>query len=71
MTTEIGIKLNIKPQIHFDKEVTMNVNVDLTELVSMVEGHPWTAKRQIKTPSLGQRQRNSGYRRSDEKQERC
>lgn len=48
-TSEIGIKLSVTPQIHQDKEVTMDVTVDQTELVSLVEGHPWTAKRMIKT----------------------
>lgn len=48
-TSEIGIKLSVKPQIHQDGEVTMDVMVDQTELVSLVEGHPWTAKRSIKT----------------------
>ncbi len=48
-TSEIGIKLKVKPQIHHDGEISMEVNVDQTELVSMVEGHPWTAKRQINT----------------------
>lgn len=48
-TSEIGIKLSVKPQIHQDREVTMDVTVDQTELISLVEGHPWTAKRSIKT----------------------
>jgi general secretion pathway protein D len=48
-TTDIGIKLGIQPFIHKNNEITMNVDIDLTELVQFVEGHPWTAKRLIKT----------------------
>ncbi|MBP7633991.1 hypothetical protein KBA41_07450 [Candidatus Ozemobacteraceae bacterium] len=48
-TYDIGIKLTIKPHIHIDNEVTMDVNADFTELVKLVEGHPWTAKRNVKT----------------------
>ena len=48
-TYDIGIKLNIKPHIHVDDEVTLDLNADFTELVKMVEGHPWTAKRNVKT----------------------
>ncbi|MDD2998495.1 MAG: secretin N-terminal domain-containing protein [Candidatus Riflebacteria bacterium] len=48
-TSEVGIKLNVQPFIHKDNEITMKVDVDLTELVSLVEGHPWTARRVIKT----------------------
>lgn len=48
-TYDIGIKLTIKPHIHVDNEVTMDLNADFTELVKMVEGHPWTAKRNVKT----------------------
>ncbi len=48
-TTDIGIKLSVQPFIHKDNEITMNVDIDLTELVQFVEGHPWTAKRLIKT----------------------
>lgn len=48
-TSDVGIKLNVQPFIHKDNEITMKVDVDLTELLSLVEGHPWTAKRNIKT----------------------
>lgn len=48
-TSEIGIKMNVTPFIHKNDEITMDVDIDQTELVSLVEGHPWTAKRQIKT----------------------
>ena len=48
-TAEVGIKLNVQPFIHRDNEITMKVDVDLTELLSLVEGHPWTARRNIKT----------------------
>lgn len=48
-TSEVGIKLQVKPFIHHDHDVTLDVNVDLTDLVTLVEGHPWTAKRNIKT----------------------
>jgi len=48
-TYDIGIKLNIKPHIHVDDEVTLDLTADFTELVKMVEGHPWTAKRNVKT----------------------
>jgi type II secretory pathway component GspD/PulD (secretin) len=45
----IGIKLGVKPLIHRDGEVTLDVNVNFTELVTLVEGHPWTATRNLKT----------------------
>lgn len=48
-TYDIGIKLTIKPHIHVDNEVTLDLNADFTELVKMVENHPWTAKRNVKT----------------------
>jgi type II secretory pathway component GspD/PulD (secretin) len=48
-TSETGIKLNIKPTIHKDNEISMKVDVDLTELIRLVEGHPWTARRVVKT----------------------
>lgn len=48
-TSEVGIKMNVTPFIHKNDEITMEVDIDQTELVSLVEGHPWTAKRQIKT----------------------
>lgn len=48
-TSETGIKLNIKPTIHKDNEISMQVDVDLTELIRLVEGHPWTARRVVKT----------------------
>ncbi len=48
-TSDVGIKLNVQPFIHKDNEITMKVDIDLTELLSLVEGHPWTAKRNIKT----------------------
>jgi len=48
-TTEIGMKLSLKPTIHKNREISMDLNVDFTELVQMVEGHPWTAKRNLKT----------------------
>jgi len=48
-TSDVGIKLNVQPFIHQDNEITMKVDIDLTELLSLVEGHPWTAKRNIKT----------------------
>jgi type II secretory pathway component GspD/PulD (secretin) len=48
-TSEVGIKLNIKPTIHKDNQISMQVDVDLTELLSLVEGHPRTARRVIKT----------------------
>jgi type II secretory pathway component GspD/PulD (secretin) len=48
-TSEVGIKLNLKPTIHRDDEISMAVDVDLTELIKLVEGHPWTARRVVKT----------------------
>jgi len=48
-TSEIGIKLNVTPTIHRDDEISMQVDVDLTELIKLVEGHPHTARRSIKT----------------------
>ncbi|MEW6713304.1 MAG: secretin N-terminal domain-containing protein, partial [Candidatus Riflebacteria bacterium] len=48
-TSDIGIKMNVKPTIHINDEISMDVDIDQTELISLVEGHPWTAKRQIKT----------------------
>ena len=48
-TSEVGIKLNISPKIHVNNDVTMDLNVDFTELISLVEGQPWTAKRNIQT----------------------
>lgn len=48
-TSEVGIKMNVTPIIHPNDEITMDVDIDQTELVRLVEGHPWTAKRQIKT----------------------
>ena len=48
-TSETGIKLNIKPTIHKDNEISMQVDVDLVELIDMIEGHPWTARRLVKT----------------------
>ncbi|MFZ2956653.1 MAG: secretin N-terminal domain-containing protein [Candidatus Ozemobacteraceae bacterium] len=48
-TTDIGIKLKVTPQIHSDNEVTLDVNVNFIELVQFVEGHPWTAKRNVTT----------------------
>ena len=48
-TSEIGVKLNVTPTIHRDDEISMQVDVDLTELIRLVEGHPWTARRVIKT----------------------
>lgn len=48
-TSEVGIKMNITPLIHINNEISMEVDIDQTELVSLVEGHPWTAKRSIKT----------------------
>lgn len=48
-TSEIGIKMNVTPFIHQNNEISMEVDIDQTELVSLVEGHPWTARRQIKT----------------------
>ena len=48
-TSDIGIKMNVKPEIHLNDEISMEVDIDQTELVQLVEGHPWTAKRQIKT----------------------
>ena len=48
-TEEVGIKLSVKPLIHDDNEITMDLDVDLTELLELIEGHPKTAKRAIKT----------------------
>ncbi|MBI3038273.1 hypothetical protein HYY75_04355 [bacterium] len=48
-TSSIGVKLKVKPNIYIDKQVSLDVNADFTELVRMVEGHPWTATRNIKT----------------------
>ncbi|GAB4272813.1 MAG: hypothetical protein Kow0029_11900 [Candidatus Rifleibacteriota bacterium] len=48
-TSETGIKMKVKPLIHTNNEVTMEIDIDQTELVQLVEGHPWTSKRQIKT----------------------
>ncbi len=46
---EVGIKLNVQPFIHQDNEITMKVDIDLTELLDIIETRPWTAQRKIKT----------------------
>ncbi|HNV69151.1 MAG TPA: hypothetical protein PKO06_05590 [Candidatus Ozemobacteraceae bacterium] len=48
-TTDVGIKLTLKPFIHQNRELSMEVNVDQTEVISFVEGRPWTSKRNIQT----------------------
>jgi len=47
--TDIGIVLKLIPQIHENDEISLDVNANLTELVKMVEGHPWTAQRTLQT----------------------
>ncbi len=41
-TSDVGIKLTLKPFIHQNRELSLEVNVDQTEVVSFVEGRPWT-----------------------------
>ncbi|MGM0600551.1 MAG: type II secretion system protein GspD [Candidatus Rifleibacteriota bacterium] len=48
-TSEVGIMMNLTPTIHKNHDISMDVKIDQTELVSLVEGHPWTSRRQIET----------------------
>lgn len=48
-TSEVGIKLSLTPTIHINDEISMKIDIDLTELIKLIEGHPWTAKRTIST----------------------
>ncbi|MBF0543318.1 MAG: hypothetical protein HQM08_02735 [Candidatus Riflebacteria bacterium] len=48
-TTNTGITLTLTPDIFANKEVALLVNISYSDVLQMVEGHPWTTNRTLQS----------------------